>query len=178
MSTQNISGSQQVADMNKYDVNLKETTDDHPINIDLAVQMVFLKENDFMNLRTQDKLSEVKATLAEMSAARDMYSRMKDLKHQAGGGTSTMPQDMVDFLNARGIQWDHTGNDTKHDKDEWDINMQYLDSYMQKISGQNKTQMLEMNQDIEDGNNTLRECSTVFAKYSEMIQSIIQNLGR
>ena len=179
MATQNVTGqSQQVADINKYNVPINENKDDHQMNTDLAVQMVFLQYNDFMNLRTQDKLDQVKATLAEMSACRDMYSRMKELKNKAGGGTSEMPQDMVDFLDARGIQWDHTGNDHDHDKDEWDINMQYLDSYMQKISGQNKTQMLELNQCVEDGNNALREVSTEFSKYSEMIQAIIQNLGR
>ena len=142
--------------------------------------MVFLMYNKVMNLRTQDKLQQVKDTLAEMSACRDMYSRMKALKTQAStsGKNVEMPQDMLDFINARGIQHDTTDNDNLHNADQWDVNMSYLDSYTQKISGQNKTQMLELNQCVEEGNNALREVSTVFAKAVEMIQSIIQTINR
>ena len=183
MSTQNVSGpSQQQVDTGKYDVGIKETADEHQVNIDTMVQLVFLQYNQLMNLRTQDKLSQTKDTLNDMSKARDMYNRMKDLKKQAQdkgkGGTTIMPQDMQDYLDAHGVAYDMTGNDNVHDPDEWDVNMSYLDSYTQKISGQNKTQMLELNQCVEDGNNALREVSTVFSKYSEILQSIIQTINR
>ncbi len=179
MPTQNVGPSQQGVNLNSFDIGITETASSKQTNIDLAVQLVFLEDNKLMNLRTQDKLNEVKATLDEMNACRDMYSRMKELQQQAKqNGTSTMPQDMVDFINARGIKYDTTGNDNVHNHDEWDVNMQYLDSYMQKISGQNKTQMLELNQFVEAGNNALREVSTVFSKFSEIIQSIIQTINR
>ncbi len=180
MATENVSSpGQQSIDLNNYDVGVTQTSSNHQMNIDLAVQLIFLQYNKLMNLRTQDKLEQVKATLAEMNACREMYSQMKALQQKAGGkGTSTMPQDMLDFLNARGIKHDTTGNDNIHNHDEWDVNMQYLDSYMQKISGQNKTQMLELNQCVEDGNNALREVSTVFSKYSEILESIIQTINR
>ena len=179
MTTQNVGPSQQGVNLNSFDIGITETASSKQTNIDLAVQLVFLEDNKLMNLRTQDKLNEVKATLDEMNACREMYSRMKELQQQAKqNGTSTMPQDMVDFINARGIKHDTTGNDNVHNHDEWDVNMQYLDSYMQKISGQNKTQMLELNQFVEAGNNALREVSTVFSKFSEIIQSIIQTINR
>ncbi len=179
MPTQNVGPSQQGVNLNSFDIGITETASSKQTNIDLAVQLVFLEDNKLMNLRTQDKLNEVKATLDEMNACREMYSRMKELQQQAKqNGTSTMPQDMVDFINARGIKHDTTGNDNVHNHDEWDVNMQYLDSYMQKISGQNKTQMLELNQFVEAGNNALREVSTVFSKFSEIIQSIIQTINR
>ena len=181
--TDNITGapnptSQQV-DPNRFgNVDLNITTDSHPINIDLAVQVAFLQYNQLMNLRTQDKLDETQNTMNEMSKAREMYNEMKELKKKAGGGTSKMPEDMKEFLEERDVSYDRTGNDLKNNKNEWDINMADLDSYIQKISGQNKTQMLELNQCVEDGNNALREVSTVFSKYSEIIQSIIQTVNR
>ena len=183
MSTVNLPGSgpsQQEVDANTYDVGIVQTKDKHVMNVDLMVQMVFLQYNQLMNLRTQDKLDQTKDTLSEMSKAREMYNQMKELKNQAKeqGGVTAMPQDMIDFLKQRGIKWDTTGNDYKHNPDEWDINMSYLDSYTQKISGQNKTQMLELNQCVEDGNNALREVSTVFAKAMEVLQSIIQTINR
>ena len=179
MTTQNVGPSQQGVNLNSFDIGITETASSKQTNIDLAVQLVFLEDNKLMNLRTQDKLNEVKATLDEMNACREMYSRMKELQQQAKqNGTSTMPQDMVDFINARGIKHDTTGNDNVNNHDEWDVNMQYLDSYMQKISGQNNTQMLELNQFVEAGNNALREVSTVFSKFSEIIQSIIQTINR
>ena len=179
MTTQNVGPSQQGGNVNNYDVGVTQTASKHQTNIDLAVQLIFLAYNKLMNLRTQDKLEQVKSTLAEMNSCREMYSRMKELQQQAKqNGTSKMPQDMVDFLNARGIKYDTTGNDNVHNHDEWDVNMQYLDSYMQKISGQNKTQMLELNQCVEDGNNALREVSTIFSKFSEILQSIIQTINR
>ena len=179
MTTQNVGPNQPGGNVNNYDVGVTQTASKHQTNIDLAVQLIFLAYNKLMNLRTQDKLEQVKATLAEMNSCREMYSRMKELQQQASqNGTSKMPQDMVDFLNARGIKYDTTGNDNVHNHDEWDVNMQYLDSYMQKISGQNKTQMLELNQCVEDGNNALREVSTIFSKFSEILQSIIQTINR
>ncbi len=181
MSTENVSGpGQQSVDLNNYDVGVTQTSSNHQMNIDLAVQLIFLQYNKLMNLRTQDKLGQVKNTLAEMNACREMYSRMKALQQQAktSGKNVAMPQDMLDFINARGVKHDTTDNDNLHNADQWDVNMQYLDSYMQKISGQNKTQMLELNQCVEDGNNALREVSTVFSKYSEILQSIIQTINR
>ncbi len=180
MTTQNVGPSQQGVNLNSFDIGITETASSKQTNIDLAVQLVFLEDNKLMNLRTQDKLNEVKATLDEMNACRDMYSRMKQFQTQAktSGKNVEMPQDMLDFINARGIKYDTTGNDNLHNADQWDVNMQYMDSYMQKISGQNKTQMLELNQFVEAGNNALREVSTVFSKFSEIIQSIIQTINR
>ena len=180
MTTQNVGPSQQGGNVNNYDVGVTETASKHQTNIDLAVQLIFLAYNKLMNLRTQDKLEQVKSTLAEMNACREMYSRMKQFQTQAktSGKNVEMPQDMLDFINARGIKYDTTGNDNLHNADQWDVNMQYMDSYMQKISGQNKTQMLELNQCVEDGNNALREVSTIFSKFSEILQSIIQTINR
>ena len=186
MATNNVSApppaTHQQVDPNDMGVNINISKDSHPINIDLAVQVIFLQYNQMMNLRTQDKLDQTKATLQQMSDARDMYNRMKTLKQEAQdkgkGGTTDMPKDMQDFLDAHGVSYDTTGNDNVNSSDEWDINMTDLDSYLQKISGQNKTQMLELNQSVEEGNNSLREVTTVFAKHTEIIQSIIQTINR
>lgn len=183
MATNNVSApppaTAQQVDPNRFGVDIHISKDSHPINVDLGVEMLFLQYNQLTNLQTQDKMDETKATLKEMSDARDMYNRMKDLKHQAQNNkTSEMPKDMQDYLDARGIKYDMTGNDNIHDPDEWDINMTNLDSYVQKVSGQNKTQMLELNQKVEDGNNSLREVSTVISKHNEILQSIIQTINR
>ena len=169
--------SQQV-DPNRFgNTDLNITTDSHPINVDLAVQVAFLQYNQLMNLRTQDKLDDTQNTMNEMSKARQMYNQMKELKHKTNGGCTGMTKEMINFLKERDIR--HAPDDDNlYSANEWDINMADLDSYIQKISGQNKTQMLELNQCVEDGNNALREVSTVFSKYSEIIQSIIQTVNR
>ena len=184
MTTSNVGGppnaaSQQV-DPNRFGVDINISADDHPINVDLAVQVVYLQYNQLMNLRTQDKLDETRATLKEMSDCRDQYNAMKHLKETAktNSDCTAMPDDMKKFLDARGIKYETTGNDNLNDANEWDINMANLDSYIQKISGQNKTQMLELNQSVEDANNSLREVTTVFAKHTEIVQSIIQTINR
>lgn len=147
-------------------------------NIDVMVQMVFLQYNQLMNQRTQDKLEETKSTLKELNDAQQMMAKMKQKKQDCHGGCTEMSADMVQWLADRNIATDRTGNDNIHNSDEWDVNISNLDSYTQKISGMNKTQMLELNQCVEDGNNALREVSTVFSKYTEIVQSIIQTINR
>ena len=176
--TPTLNPASQQVDPSRFGTDIQISNSSHPINVDLAVQLAFLQYNQLSNLRTQDKLDEVQNTLSQMNEARNMYNRMKQLKQQAGGGVSTMPDDMVAYLKANGIDYDHTGNDNIHNKNEWDINMSYLDSHIQKISGMNKTQMLELNQCVEDGNTALREVSTTFAKNTEVLQSIIQTINR
>lgn len=182
--TDNVSGKpnagDQQVDPRRFGAHISYSQGDHPINIDLAVQVVFLQYNQVMNLRTQDKLDETQATLDLLNEARHYYNKMKELKKQAPDcdhESSRIPDDMKKFLTEHGV--DHLAyDDNLYTANEWDINMADLDSYIQKISGQNKTQMLELNQCVEDGNNALREVSTVFSKYSEIIQSIIQTVNR
>lgn len=160
------------------------STDGFSGNMDVMVQMIFLQYNQLMGLRTRSKLDETKKTIENLSTARDMKRRMKELQSEVDPsrkdhyGCTQMPKDMKEWLNDQGIQWDHSGGDDYHNVEDWDRNIAFLDSYMQKTTGMNKTQMIELNQCVEDGNNSLREVSTVFSKYTEMLQSIIQTINR
>lgn len=166
--------------IDKYDLHITQDRDEQVGNIDAMVQLVFIQAYQLSNLMTQNKLDETKDSLAILDKAREMYSDMKKLKKDAPNCTnqaSEMPPDMIKFLHDNGIKT-IGGNDDYYCQDEWDVNMSYLDSFTQKISGQNKTQMLELNQCVENGNNDLREVSTIFSKFSELVQSIIQTINR
>lgn len=166
--------------IDNYDLHITQTTDKQVGNIDTMVQLIFIQAYQLSNIMTQDKLDETKDSLALLSKAQEMYSDMKKLKKDAPNCTnqaSKMPDDMIQFLKDNDIKT-IGGDDDYYCQDEWDVNMSYLDSFTQKISGQNKTQMLELNQCVENGNNDLREVSTIFSKFSEMVQSIIQTINR
>jgi len=170
--------SRQADDVQKYSAGIQLQSGGTNINIETAIELVYLQYSQLTQQQTQIKLQETKDNLSVMKQAQLYYAKMKDLKGQAGGSTSKMPQDMKDFLNAHGIEYDHTCNDDMHNKDQWDKNMTYLDSFTQGITDTNKTQLIELNQDVENTNNAQRERATMIGKSSDLMQAVIQATSR
>jgi hypothetical protein len=87
-------------------------------------------------------MKQIEDIQAEQKKTAEMIAQARKLQNEAKtkDECTTMPEEMVQFYKDRGLSWDTAGNDKKHNKDEWDYNIQSLTNYQESIS--NKTQTL------------------------------------
>lgn len=182
-TTTNVSGADSASVTQGYDrfdaqIQLR-AGDTTSADLDTLVEMISIQRSQMLRLRAQDSLAENKAQLALMDKSREMLAQMKDLKQQAKqNGLSTMPPDMKKFCDDNGIKTDRTANDDIHSSDQWDVNIEYLNSFVDKISGQSKTQFLQLQRLTTDSDDSLREASTMVAKHHDLFQAMVQSFGR
>ena len=87
-------------------------------------------------------MKQIEDIQAEQKKTAEMIALARKLQNEAKAGDkcTEMPKEMIQFYKERGLSTERTGNDDKHDKDEWDYNIQSLTNYQESIS--NKTQTL------------------------------------
>ena len=73
-----------------------------------------------------------------------MLQQCRQLQADAktSGGCTTMPDNIVKFMDKNGLAYDKTGNDTLHNKDEWDVAIQSLQAYQEHIGTDIQTLMV------------------------------------
>ena len=130
-------------------------------------------KSDLVDMQTQQKL---------IADANKYLAQMKELKKSAGDGVSTMPADMKAFLSENGVSWDMTGpeagqTDDLHNKDEWDINIAYLDAFVKDKNSSVELQMLGIQSKMSKRTQALESASTLMKKSADNMESLIRNLA-
>lgn len=160
------------------------------VDIDTAVEMLFLQRSQIMSLQAQDSLVENKDKLRLMQNARTILAQMKEQKETAkhrDDNLAPITPEMKAFLQENNIKTDTSNYDKYHGSDapvrysspdEWDVNIEYLNSFVDKISGESKTQFLELQRKTTSSDDALREASTMIAKHHDLFQSMVQSFGR
>ena len=121
--------------MNSIDLGPTESVQFKFAKLQMAqAQLCKDQANNYMN-QLENIQEEQKKTAEMIAAARKLQNEAK-----TGDKTTQMPAEMQTFFKERGLSWEQTGNDTAHNKDEWDYNIQSLTNYQESIS--NKTQTL------------------------------------
>jgi hypothetical protein len=97
-----------------------------------GIQMLFAKlqlaQSQICKNQANDYMKQIQDIQAEQKACAEMIERARALQNEAKSGDkcTNMPADMKKFFSDRGLSWEKTGNDDKHNKDEWDYNLKSL----------------------------------------------------
>ncbi len=145
-----------------------------PVSIDQALELVFLDRANEFNSQAADQIKAMENSLNEMKSTRDMLARMKELQTttKEDGGTSEMPKDMVEFLKARGVKTDRKGNDDVHNADEWAVNIQYLESYSDQVSGDNQVLFIK----LKSATNKAKEAETAVSSHDNKAYQVANTI--
>ena len=89
-------------------------------------------------------IDQIEQAQKDQKEIADMLQQCRQLQADAktSGGCTTMPDNIVKFMDKNGLAYDKTGNDTLHNKDEWDVAIQSLQAYQEQIGTDIQTQMV------------------------------------
>ncbi len=150
-----------------------------PMSLDDAMTLLFMQRAQTMSDLATDRAQTAQEKLKEIQQARNYLSQMRELKGQSGDHhSSKMPQDMKDYCKAHDIEWDHTNDDDNHNKGQWDINIQYMQDFVDKLSSDNDLFMIKLKSVINKSQEALQAADSMNTKSKEVMSSIIANFAR
>ena len=149
------------------------------MSLDDAMALLFLQRAQTMTDVATDRAQTAQAKLKDIQGARDMLARMRELKQEAAKNhNSTMPPDMKQYCEDHNISWDKKGNDDVHNKDEWDVNIQYMQDFVDKLSSDNDLFMIKLKSVINKSQEATQAADSLSTKNKEVVSSIIANFAR
>ena len=150
------------------------TNPDTSMSLNEKLLMLFLNRAQTMQGIAGDRTEEAQDKLKEIQDARAMKSRMNDLKEKADhDGHAVMPQDMKDYCEAHNVDWDHTGHDDNHNKDEWSVNIQYMDDFIDKLSSNNDLFMIKLRSVVDKSNEAVQGASGVENQAKDLMKDVL-----
>ncbi len=102
--------------------------------------------------------------------------REKVAAESNSSGFTYMPGNLVNFLNKHGIKYDRTGGDTKQNGKEWQVNIEYLNSWIKGRSNEVETDVIKLNDIINKQNQLLESTTTILKKTHDLLENITKSL--
>jgi len=134
-----------------------------------------------------EQIQEEQKECAEMiSLARDLQQKIKDLE---GVGVETikgernrwghcypMPQELVDFMDERGLSYPNSDNDYNLGDEEWDYTLKSLTNYQEQIGNKTQTLMVYLQDFIGQYNSYLQGANTQIANANQTLTNIARGM--
>ena len=88
------------------------------------------------------------------------------------GTTVTMTQ----FFESRGIPKDTTGNDNKHSRAEWDVNIEHIKTHADSLNSTSQLEMIRLQSLVNSTNNSFEQASNMMQQHNNLLSKIIGNM--
>ena len=145
-----------------------------------SVQMMFarlqLAQSQLCKNQAEDYMKQVEDIQEEQKKCADMISKARELQNTAKQGgednCTTMPADMKEFFEKRGLKWETTGSDDLHNADEWDYNLKSLTNYQEQIGNKTQTLMVYLQDFIGQYNSYLQGANTQISNANQTLTNI------
>ena len=143
-----------------------------------SLQFMFAKlqmaQSQICKNEAESYMKQIETIQEEQKECAEMIERARKYQNQAktNGGTTTMPDDMVKFFNDRGLSYDNTGNDKKHNADEWDYNLKSLTNYQEQIGNKTQTLMIYLQDFIGQYNSYQEGAMSAISAATQTLRSI------
>ena len=143
-----------------------------------SVQMMFAKlqlaQSEICKNQAESYMKQIEDIQEEQELCANMIEQARKLQNEAktDDKVTTMPDDMVKFFNDRGLSIESTGNDNKHDSDEWDFNLKSLTNYQEEIGNKTQTLMVYLQDFIGQYNSYLQGANTQIANANQTLTNL------
>ena len=103
-----------------------------------------------------------------------MIEQARALQNEAktNDTVTTMPQEMIDFFDSRGLSFDLTGDYTTHNADEWDYNLKSLTNYQEQVGNKTQTLMVYLQDFIGQYNSYLQGANTQISNANQTLTNL------
>jgi hypothetical protein len=162
---------------------------------DMDIQTMFLalsmERAEYLDLQMKDQAAEMqhknqvlREATAALTAARQARQNSEAKKGGDDGKSDWAyePKEYTDFVNKYGAQFpdlvkkDTTGNDTKHNVKEWDVNIESLKGFLDFHNSQSQTDMIKLQSLQNKFNQCFESASNQMSKQAKGLDTIIGNL--
>jgi len=143
-----------------------------------SVQFMFAKlqlaQSQICKNEAESYMKQIEDIQQEQKECAEMIERARKLQNQAktNGGNTTMPADMKEFFDKRGLSTERTGNDDRHNADEWDYNLKSLTNYQEQIGNKTQTLMIYLQDFIGQYNSYQEGAMSAISAATQTLRSI------
>ena len=143
-----------------------------------SVQMMFAKlqlaQSEICKAQAEDYMKQIEDIQNEQELCADMIEQARKLQNDAKtkNTATTMPQEMIDFFNDRGLSFDLTGTYETHNADEWDYNIKSLTNYQETVGNKTQTLMVYLQDFIGQYNSYLQGANTQIANANQTLTNL------
>ena len=140
----------------------------------LALQ---LERVDLLDKQLGAQAQAIQDRNALIAQANDMLTRVQQLKNQAAqNNTATNGgAEMKKFFDTNGIKYDTTGNDMINTKDEWEVAIQGLKNFTDKLNSQSELDFIRVQNLNNKREQALELTTNQLQKDSKIKNDIIGN---
>ena len=126
--------------------------------------------------QAEQYMKEIENVQEEQQRVADMIKEAtnKQTKAKADNTTTQMSAEMKAYFNEKGIEWDQTGKDDWHNKDEWEINIKKLTNYQESISNKTQTLMVYLQDFISQYNSYLTGAKSSIDSAADVLKTLSQ----
>lgn len=116
----------------------------------MSVNFVFAKLQMELAASAKDSalgyIDQIQQSQKDQKEVADMLQTCRqlqaDAKSKGKSECTTMPDNIVEFMNKNGLAYDKTGNDNLHNSEEWEVAIQSLQSHQEQIGTDIQTKMV------------------------------------
>ena len=128
-----------------------------------------------------DYMNQIEAVQQEQKEVAEMISKARELQNNAKSGTgdcswgkkaSMMPQEMADWMDKHGLDYDKTGNDLANNEDEWTYAIQSLTNYQESISNKTQTLMVYLQDFISQYNSYVQGANSAISQAAQVTTAV------
>ncbi|WP_446424027.1 USH1C-binding protein 1 [Mailhella sp.] len=158
-----------------------------------SVQFMFAKlqlaQSEICKNQATDYMRQIEEIQAEQKECAEMIALARDLQQKAkngdGVGVDTikgmkniydhcypMPQEVVDYMDKRGLSYPNSDNDYNLGHEEWDYTLKSLTNYQEQIGTKTQTLMVYLQDFIGQYNSYLQGANTQIANANQTLTNI------
>ena len=143
-----------------------------------SVQMMFAKlqlaQSEICKSQAESYMKQIEEIQDEQELCAEMIEQARKLQNDAKtkNTATTMPQEMIDFFNDRGLSFDLTGTYETHNADEWDYNIKSLTNYQETVGNKTQTLMVYLQDFIGQYNSYLQGANTQIANANQTLTNL------
>ncbi len=158
--------------------SLSEVLNDINLGPTDSIQFMFAKlqlaQSQICKNSATEYMKQIEDIQNEQFEVSEMISEARKLQNEAktNDKCTEMPQQMADWMTARGLSYDTTGDDLAHSYDEWTYNIESLTNYQESISNKTQTLMVYLQDFISQYNSYLQGASSAVSNASQVLTAI------
>ncbi len=158
--------------------SLSEVLNDINLGPTDSIQFMFAKlqlaQSQICKNSAETYMKQIEDIQEEQSEVAEMISQARKLQNEAktNDKCTEMPQQMADWMTARGLSYDTTGDDLAHSYDEWTYNIESLTNYQESISNKTQTLMVYLQDFISQYNSYLQGASSAVSNASQVLTAV------
>jgi hypothetical protein len=117
-------------------------------------------------------IKDIQSTQEEQKQLATILQQARQLQADAKDGVSLMPSEMKSYMEKNNLAYDKTGNDDKHNKDEWGVAITSLQARMDSLGTDTQQKMVFVQDYMGQYNSYLQGANSVIQQSNQTLADL------